>query len=148
MWTIEKHMPGQPRPYETLVFPHNLALKEGLNLLFSLLCGGAGTALNNANANIGVGDSGDAADSDQEGLQAAVNKLYKGMEAGYPISGADEKAIFRSKFLGAEANFAWKEITVANGDDDADVNLNRKVQAMGTKASPTEWYATLEITGA
>lgn len=148
MWTITKYWPPYKRPCEVLIFPHNLALNEGLNLLFSLLCGGAGTAFNAANAYIGVGDSAAAAVATQTGLQAAVNKLYKGMEAGYPTYGTSQKVTFRSKFLAAEANWVWNEITAANGNSDASVNLNRKVQAMGTKASPAEWYVNLEITGA
>jgi hypothetical protein len=38
---------------------------------------------------------------------------------------------------------SWKEWTVANGNSDAAVNLNRKVQDMGTKASGTTW--TIEV---
>jgi hypothetical protein len=148
VWTIEKYWPNQKRPYEVFMFPHNLALNEGLNLLFSLLCGGAGTAFNAANAYIGVGDSNTAAAATQTGLQASTNKLYKGMEASYPTYGTSQKVTFRSKFTAAEANFPWNEITVANGNSDASVNLNRKVQVMGTKASPAEWYANLEMTGA
>jgi len=148
LWTIEKYWPGQKRPYEVRIFPHNLALNEGLNLLFSLLCGGAGTPFNNANAHTGVGDSDTAAVATQTGLQAATNKLYKGMEATYPTYGTGQKVTFRSKFAAAEANFPWREITVANGNSDASVNLNRKVQEMGTKVSPAEWYANLEVTGA
>lgn len=148
MWSVEKYWPPYKKPYEVLIFPHNLALNEGLNLLFSLLCGGAGTAFNAANANIGVGDSNAAAAATQTGLQAATNKLYKGMEASYPTYGTSQKVTFRSKFDTAEANFAWNEITAANGNSDSAVNLNRKVQVMGTKASPAVWYANLEITGA
>jgi len=35
---------------------------------------------------------------------------------------------------------------VANGSSDAAVNLNRKVQNLGTKASGTTWIAQLTIT--
>jgi hypothetical protein len=144
MWAIEKKWPWEKRPFETLIFPHNLPLNEGLNALFNLLCGAAETAFNSVNANIGVGDSDTAVDASQTGLQGS-NKLYKGMEAGYPQSGSSQHAVFRSKFASAEANFAWKEITVASGNSDSADNLNRKVQEMGTKVSPAEWYATLTI---
>jgi hypothetical protein len=148
LWSIEKWWPGQKRPYEILIFPHNLALNEGLNALFALLCGGAETAFDNTHANIGVGDSNTAAAATQTGLQATTNKLYKGMETSYPTYGTSQKVTFRSKFGASEANWAWNEITVANGNSDSAKNLNRKVQAMGTKVSPAEWYANLEITGA
>jgi len=123
----------------------NVLLNEGINELWTLVCGGAGTAFSNANAYIGVGDGTTAEDAAQTGLQG-TSKLYKGMDAGYPTYGSDQKATWRATFGSAEANFAWEEITVANGSDDTAVNLNRKVQSMGTKASGTTWIATLEIT--
>jgi hypothetical protein len=146
MWSIEKHANAYARaPYEVLKFPHNLLLNEGINALFTLICGDAETKFDNTNAYIGVGDSDTAAAAAQTGLQATTNKLYKGMESGYPQYGSGQKGVWRSKFLGNEANFPWREITVANGSSDSAKNLNRKVQEMGTKTSPAEWYATLEI---
>jgi hypothetical protein len=70
------------------------------------------------------------------------------MDSGCPTFGTAQKATWRATFGPDEANFAWNEITVVNGPDDTAVNLNRKVQAMGTKASGTVWIATLEITAA
>lgn len=131
---------------EKLEIEGNLLLNEGINALWTLACGGAETAFNNANSYIGVGDSSTAADATQTGLQATTNKLYKAMDTGYPTYGTAQKATWRSTFGSADANFAWNEVTVANGNSDAAKNLNRKVQSMGTKASGTTWVATLEIT--
>ena len=127
----------------------NLALQEGIVALFNLLIGAAETAFSNGNAFIGVGDSTTAASDTQTGLQAVTNKLYKAMEATYPIVGAaaDKKVTFRSAFGAAEANFAWEEWTVASGNSDAADNLNRKVESLGTKASGT-WQLTVEISAA
>jgi len=165
-WTVHKfhehrdrvykaaHLEGLPISYlrenfelmEALKILENMLLNEGINELWTLVAGTGATAFNNANANMGVGDSDTAADATQTGLQAVTNKLYKAMDATYPTYGSSQKATWRSTFASADANFAWKEITVANGNSDAAKNLNRKVQDMGTKASGSTWVATLEIT--
>jgi hypothetical protein len=132
-------------PYEVLRFKGNLILDEGANTLWTLVCGGAATPYNNANARIGVGDGTAAEAATQTGLQG-VNKFWKGMDAGYPTFGTARKATWRATFGTTEANFAWNEITVVNAADDTGQNLNRKVQAMGTKASGSVWIATLDIT--
>lgn len=120
-------------------------MNEGINAAWTLICGGGGTPFNNANSYIGVGDSATAADAVQTGLQASTNKLYKGMDTSYPTYGTSQQAVWRSTFASGEGNFAWNEITVANGNSDSAVNLNRKVQSMGTKVSGTTWVATLTI---
>jgi hypothetical protein len=79
------------------------------------------------------------------GLLAETNKLYKGMETSYPsISG--QTVFFRAQFNSSEANFAWNEFTVANGDSDSADNLNRKVSSQGTKSVGDVWILTLWIT--
>lgn len=149
-WTIEKYQNDDAfksqNPFEVKEVDYNLALNEGINLLWSLVCGGAGTAFDNSNAYLGVGDSSAAEAATQTGLQAVTNKLYKGMEAGYPTYGTAQKATWRAVFDGTEANWAWAEFTVANGDSDASVNLNRKVSAQGTKVSGQIWTLQVEIT--
>ena len=126
-------------------FSGNVLLNEGINLLWTLACGGSGTPWNAANAYIGVGDGTTAENAAQTGLQG-TSKAYKVMDSGYPTYGTDQKAQWQSTFAGTEANFSWREITVANGSSDAAVNLNRKVQDLGTKASGTTWIAQLTIT--
>jgi len=133
------------KPYEDLNFSGNIALNEGINLVFTLICGGAGTPWNSANARIGVGDSSATESVTQTGLQG-TNKAFKGMDSGYPTFGTGQQATWRATFGATEANFTWNEITVVNGADDSAINLNRKVQAMGTKASGSIWIATLTIT--
>ncbi len=133
------------KPYEVRIFKKNLALNEGVNALWNLVCGASFIAFDNSNAHIGVGDSDVAAVATQTGLQGA-NKKYKGMDTGYPSYGSDQKATWRATFGGTDANFAWKEITVANGDSDASVNLNRKVESMGTKSEGSTWTVSVEIT--
>jgi len=62
------------------------------------------------------------------------------------LPGSAQKATWQATFGSDEANFTWNEITVANGNSDSAMNLNRKVQSMGTKASGTTWVVQVSIT--
>lgn len=151
LWTIrrwkseEEYLQGKA-PYSVSQFEHNVLLNEGINEMWTILCSSGGTKFDNTNAYLGVGDSNAAESASQTGLQAATNKLYKAMDTGFPTYGTSQKATWRSTFAGNEANFAWNEFTVANGNSDAAKNLNRKVSAQGTKISGQVWELTLEIT--
>jgi len=127
------------------VFENNLLLNEGIAELWDICATGSGTKFDNANAYLGVGDDNTAASASQTGLQAATNKLYKAMEATYPQRSA-QTVTWRSVFGTADANWSWNEFTVANGNSDAADNLNRKVEAEGTKAAGQTWTLDLEIT--
>jgi hypothetical protein len=149
------HVKGLPIEYlvdnfelieSPLRFPGNCLLNEGINELWALVCGTGATKFDNSNAYMAVGDSSTAADATQTGLQASTNKLYKAMDTSYPTYGSSQKVAHRSSFGSSDANFAWNEISVANGNSDSAKNLNRKVQGMGTKASGSTWVATQEIT--
>lgn len=120
----------------------NLLLNAGINVLTNLLAGGGGTAFNNANARIGVGDSTTAEAATQTGLQAATNKTYVAMDASYPTYGTSQQVAFRATFGTGSANYAWQEFTVDNGT----TSLNRKVSAQGTKTSGQTWQVTITIT--
>jgi len=145
-WSIEKVKDlGIFEKPSLLWIPGNILLNEGINLVWTLVCGGSGTPFNNANAYIGVGDSSTAESATQTGL-LGTNVAYKGMDSGYPQYGSNQQAKWQSTFGGDEANFTWNEITVANGSSNAATNLNRKVQSLGTKASGTTWVAQLTIT--
>lgn len=126
------------------VFHQNVLLNEGITALLNLLTGETETAFNNANAYLGVGESTTAAAASQTGLQG-VSVTYKAMEASYPsISG--QTVTFRSVFGSDDANNAWQEFSVANGNSDSADNLNRKVSDQGTKASGQTWTLDLAIT--
>lgn len=120
----------------------NLLLNAGINVLTNLLAGGGGTAFNNANARVGVGDSTTAEAASQTGLQAATNKTYQAMDASYPTYGTSQQIVFRATFGTSAANYAWQEFTVDNGT----TSLNRKVSAQGTKTSGQTWQVTITIT--
>lgn len=148
-WTLRKYADDAAfavdAPYETVEIDGNLLLNEGIAVLATLLIGTGGTAFSNAAAYLGVGDSATAAAASQTGLQAATNKNYVPMAATYPQI-ASQTITWRGVFDGNTANYAWNEMTVANGNSDAAVNLNRKVSAQGTKTSGQTWTLDLAIT--
>jgi hypothetical protein len=151
VWGLRKFESEQAhkenRPFAESAIDGNIMLNEGINELWTILAtAGSGTKFDNTNAYLGVGDSDDAEAASQTGLQAATNKAYVGMDGGYPTYGTDQKATWRATFGSAVANFDWNEFTVANGDSDAAVNLNRKVSDQGTKVAGQVWELTLEIT--
>ncbi len=127
------------------IIEDNLLLNEGINAMWTLICGGTETAFNNANARLGVGDSSAVEAASQTDLQAATNKTYKAMDGGYPTFGSNQKVVFKSTFGSADANYAWNEFTVDNGAAGLK-NLNRKVSAQGTKSAGMTWTLTLELT--
>ena len=104
---------------------------------------GQGTAFNNANARLGVGNGTTAFAIGQTDLQGA-NKLRKAMDSGYPTITAP-KVTFKSTFAHSEANFAWNEWGIFNAASGG-VMLNRVVESNGTKQSNQTWALEVEIT--
>jgi len=147
-YRVIKRRVGESKPYAVDETEHNCFLVEGMNYMWRLILGESGlTPFNAANAHIGVGDGTTAESETQTGLQGS-NKYYKGMASGYPqgpSQAGDKKAVFRAVFGADEANFAWNEVTVANGNSDAAVNMLRIVASKGTKSSGEEWTAEVEV---
>ncbi len=134
----------------------NLLVNEGIARLLALLTAAGGTAYNNANAYIGVGDTATAAtatDTELNAANSASNRFYKAMNASYPTAAVSQTQSWQSDFATSEANFAWNEWTVAAGATTASgsgflvgtTNLNHKIASLGTKASGT-WTLTAQIT--
>ena len=130
------------KPYEVIEGQGNCLLNTGIDEMWDLITGVSSNYYNNANAQIGVGDSSAAADPSQTDLQAATNKTYKGMETGYPTS-TSQKATFKSSFGDSEANYIWNEWVVKQSTSAK--CLNRKVENLGTKTSGT-WTLEVSIT--
>lgn len=143
-WMIERY-DEQGNLFNTSTFEKNGLANAGINELLSLGMGTGATKFDNANACIGVGDSTDVFDATETDLQAAVNKLRKGMEATYPTYGSSQKVTFKSSFGGSDANWHWQEFAVFNAAAAATM-LNRKVSDQGTKTAGQTWVVTLEIT--
>lgn len=147
-WKIEKFKDDEAfakgESYEEVVIPKNILVNAGIDVMESLLIGGAGTVFSNANAYLGVGDSNTAASASQTDLQAASNKLRKAMNVTYPTQ-ASQVLTFQSDFGSSDANFAWEEFAVFNASSGGTM-LNRKVSSQGTKSSGQTWRLTLTIT--
>lgn len=130
------------QPYEVIEREHNVLLNEGINAMWTLICGGSETAYNNTNARIGVGDSATAAVATQTGLLGTT--AFHAVDTSYPTYGTSQAVVFKSSFGDSEANFHWQEWTVDNGAS-ANKNMNRKVEDLGTKSSGT-WSLQVTIT--
>jgi hypothetical protein len=142
------HAAGEP--YEVIEEDGNLLMYGGTSALWHRLTGGTTlTAFDNTNAYIGVGDSSAAAAATQTDLQAATNKLRRGMEATYPqhtdgTGSSNATVSFKSSFGASDANFAWNEWALFNASS-AGRMLNRRVTALGTKTSGTTWTLTISL---
>ena len=116
----------------------------GRNAMVQATVGAGGTAFNNANAYIGVGDSTTAFNASQTDLVAASNKTRKAQDATYP-QGSSNVLTFRSTFATGDANYAWQEWGVFNASSGGTM-LNRKVESLGTKTSAQTWQFTVTLT--
>lgn len=143
-WSVAKYAsPERADPDEVMEGEGNLLTTAGASTLWTALTGGAGTAFNNANAVLGVGDSNAVEAVGQIDLQAAFNKQRKGMDASYPVVSGNQ-VTFRATFLGGDANFTWAEWGLFNAASGGTM-LNRKVQPIGSKSSGAVWVFTITI---
>jgi hypothetical protein len=155
--SVLRDLVGEPE--ESVGIQGNLLVNEGIQrfedltmIATPLTNQTAANAWGNTNAYLGVGDSTTAEAATQTELQAATNRFYKAMNATYP-SRSGQTVTFQSDFATGEANFVWAEWTVAAGATTASgagfttgtTNLNRKVQALGTKASGV-WTLSGQVT--
>lgn len=141
----EHEFHGKFKPYQMIEMEDNCLLNAGIDKIWDLVSGAAsGTAhvYDEADAQIGVGDSTVAANATQTGLQATSNTCVKSMESGYPTS-TSQKITLKSSFGTGDANFAWQEWITRQVN--SGVALNRKVESLGTKSFGT-WTLEVDIT--
>lgn len=129
--------------FETAEFD-NLFLTVGINELWKLFSGQSANVFNNANTQIGIGDSSTAAAAGQTDLQAATNKTYVGMNGGYPTVPASGQVQYQATFGSGSANYVWNEFVLKHAT--SAICLDRGTGTFGTKASGTSWTATLTLT--
>lgn len=149
-FTSEQISAGVATPYERVIGTPQLLVYGGASALWHRLTGGTTVAaFDSTNAHIGVGDSSTAEAVGQTDLSASSNKLRKVVDATYPqhtdgvVVGA-ASVVFRATFGTSEANFAWNEWGIFNASTSGRM-LNRKVEALGTKASGSTWVLTLTL---
>lgn len=156
--------------------PHfdNVFCTRGISALWNI-AGGSGQTntggaaplpnafYNNTQARIGVGDNstaGSAAAADTD-LNAAVNRLWIGMDATFPTLPAQTSGqlIMRATYGSAQANFGWQEFAADNRNGSnvttpgsaANVAgngsmLDHVISNQGTKAAGQTWQPTLTLT--
>lgn len=142
-WKIEKYDAGGML-YAVEEFAGNMLLDEGVTEMWNLIIGESSGYFNAGNTYIGIGNSAIEASSSQTGLQGS-SKLYKIVDSTYPRIN-NRAFVARATFGPDEAAFAWNEFTLANGNSDNAVNLCRKVENHGVKASADTWVLSLSIT--
>lgn len=149
------------RPYDVIEVSGNALLYGGaggggLGRLFTLLIGGGGSAYSASLARIGVGDTGTspspaASASDLQAAINAANRYWRPMVGGYPqiVTGPPPTLQFQASFGASDANFAWAEWGIDlgqnAGSNAAQTMLNRKVDALGTKANGSTWVITVTL---
>jgi hypothetical protein len=139
--------------------PGNLMVTVGLNLLTSLLEGGAGTPFAHADAIVGVGAGTTTALVSDTALtdDNTSNAYYQQADSSYPTQ-SNGLITCNCTFASGNANFAWQEWCLATGSGGITagdhlsavatgvVMLNHKVASLGTKASGASWVFTATVT--
>lgn len=133
-------------PYDVEVVKGNLLTTAGLNRMTNLITGGGGAGFTSAQGFAGVGDSSTAATVADTQLNAATNKWYRPLDAGYPLQ-ANGTITAYTTFGGSEANYVWNEWVwgIATGVISAQnslpgtspIILNHKVQSMNGGTAKT-----------
>ena len=143
-WKIEKYNESSEL-YAIEEWDGNCLLNAGITALLTLLIGGGGTAFNNANAYIGIGDSTTAAVASQTGLQAAANKAYLAMDATYPQV-LNQTVTFRGTAGAGVAGYSWQEFIIVNANTGSGTALCRKVENHSSKPINDTWVVSCTVT--
>jgi len=146
-WIIEKFANEEEfrkgNCYERNEINHNCLVNEGINELWTLICSSSGTKYDHDNAYLIVG-TGTAEASATDTESTFTNGVKKPMEENYPTYGTEQKATWRAVFGANDANQAWNEFGVLNGETGGKL-LNRLVSSQGTKTLGQVWQLTFEI---
>lgn len=121
----------------------NCLLNGGITAMWNLMAGLSADHYSEAAAAIGIGSTATAASAAQTNLLDA-SAVWKAMDAGYPTV-ANQTITFSGTFADGQAEFAWQECAVRNGNA-TPVVMNRVVSSKGTKGAGEEWVARLQIT--
>lgn len=139
--------------------PGNLLVTVGLNLLTSLLEGGAGTPFAHADAIVGVGSTATGATTADTALGAdnTSGAYYQQADSSYPTQSGGVITC-QCTFGTSVANYAWNEWCFATGSGGISagdhlsavatgvVMLNHKVASLGTKGSGSSWVFVGTVT--
>jgi hypothetical protein len=125
-------------PYTIDEYEGNLGLNEGLQEIWQLVSGLGGTVYG-ATTVLEVGSSATAEAATQTGVQSSLGTATV---TGAP-STSNQSITWTASFGAGTATGAWAEWCIKNtGGKD----LNRKVQAMGTKGAGEVWTLAVTLT--
>ena len=103
------------------------------------------TALSNANAKVGIGDSSTAAAKGQTDLQAGSNKTYLGMDATFPQR-TDATLTFKVTAGTTDANYVWNEFLICDGSPGtAWIRFVQQVNGGTAKTSSQTWVLQITV---
>lgn len=126
-------------PYAVDHYEGNVGLNEGLAMIWQLVAGLGGTAFG-ATALLRVGsDSATAEAATQTGLIASLGSVTV---TAAPTA-ANQSMTWVGSFGAGTATGTWAEWTIENT---VGTNLNRRVQAMGTKGAGETWTLSATLT--
>jgi hypothetical protein len=138
-------------PFESIEIEGNALTTVGLNRLTAVMIGANTGTMDSTRVRLGVGDNATAFALGDTALSTGANAYYRVMDATYPTQ-ANGVMTFAASFATGEANFAWAcwglDLGTATVTSSGTVNavlVNRKVAALGTKASGT-WVLTVSVT--
>lgn len=142
-YTVEKYW-GEKHPdnlYEVVQTAPNLFLTAGISEVLKLAVGASATPFNATNARLCVGDGNTSASAGQTDLQG-TNKFRQLVDAAPTVN--NNTVTFVATFAAANANFAWREVGVANHASTGQM-WSRTVQDLGTKVNPAVWVLTWSL---
>ena len=121
----------------------NLVVDNGENIVAKLVTGNSETALNNANAYLGVSSNATAAAETDSSIPSAT---WKAMNATYPANPSGSSFQLQSDFTSGEANFAWNRWGIGNGSNPGTTGrlFSNKTESLGTKSGGT-WTLTATV---
>ena len=116
-------------PYEEKVIECNALIEAGVDILWTLACGGSATDYSSTNANIEVY------------ITSAWDDTGTFDSGSYPVYGSDGKASWKSSWAGSDGDGPWTKWAVTNGTQ----HLNEKTYDIGAKSGGT-WTLEVSIT--
>ena len=143
-------------PYDVSQAIGNLITQAGWGRVLTLAVAGGGQGYDATHTRVGVGTATAAATTAQTDLQAATgtaNRLWvmgTGVGTTGTGTGTARLTIVGNTVGSGDGNFAWAEWGVDQGTASGSGAsttplLNRAVAALGTKASPATWTATVQL---
>ena len=143
-WEIQKFESADAvSPFEISKFEGNLLTNAGINNIWSLAAGGAGTAWAHATSAIAVGTNATAATAADTALGTESARVASATS--YPTYGTSQQIVFQSSFDGSTANVHWQEFGVFNNVTSGGTMLNHKISDQGTKSSGQVWQISCTI---